>query len=102
MRDAGGDCGRIFVFPRTDYGPARGRETLRLLGVPPLVARDLRVPVGRVQLRSSAVLRAAVPEASVDKHRKALTRERDVGPRLPALNRDRVVDAISQPHRMED
>jgi hypothetical protein len=50
---------------------------------------DLRVPVFSVRLRTPLVIRAAVPEAAVDKHRDTSAREYDIGARETAFERQR-------------
>src|SRR5690606_384639 len=64
------------------------------------VPSELRHPVARVALRLRRVDRATMPEAPVDEDRHLPPSERDVGTRT-ADREDTVVDAESQPSRME-
>jgi hypothetical protein len=69
---------RLLVLPDPKNMPAVRDQ----LGIVPAVALDvpleLREPVRRVCSRTDAVLRALMPEASVDEDRDPLAREDDI------------------------
>src|SRR6202050_857045 len=72
------------VLPEPDHGPA-GQDQRRV--VDPVTLEFLgqfRAPVPFVPPRLAAVLRASVPEASVDEYRDLARGERDVRPDAPA------------------
>ena len=88
------------MLPVPDHSPPRCREHLGRLLVTLPVASDLRRPEIRSSLRNGEVLRAAVPEASIDEHGNPLTRERNV--HRPATgSRDLEIHAVAVPSRMQ-
>lgn len=61
------------------------------------VLGNLRLPVGAIRPRKRAVLRATMPEASVDENRDFSTREYEIGADPAPLTRlDREVDSIPE------
>ena len=90
----------VFVFPEPAHDPARRSEIAIVASVAFDVGPELRAPPFPVRLWSRGVLRARVPEATVQEHRDTLTAEHDVraGSRHP---RNRQVDAVPQPFGVE-
>jgi hypothetical protein len=74
---------QILVFPEADNHPAEAEHLGVRISISSNVGLDLLSPVCRVRLRSGVVLRAAMPEASVDEDRKLLAREHNVGASAP-------------------
>lgn len=66
------------MLPHADNSPSELSESPVGVLVPSFVPLELPLPPLLVGRRSSAVLRAAVPEAPVDEHRQPLFREGDV------------------------
>jgi hypothetical protein len=66
------------VFPQPDYSPAILSEALRDEPVSLSIALQLRLPIASITTGRMAVLRASVPEASVNKHGNACSRKHDV------------------------
>lgn len=69
----------VFVFPESKYGPAGGLKCRCLRAVTLGVSFELGGPVFLVHPGLSAMLGAAVPEASIDEHGNAPLGERNVG-----------------------
>jgi hypothetical protein len=90
-------CG--LTFPDYEHFPPGGAEPLRVLPVAPFVSAYLRQPVIAVRLRFSAAisaLRAAVPEAAMDKHAHSPAGQNQI--RLSRKRRD--VKPVSQSVRV--
>ena len=68
----------IFVFPDSDNPPAGFTETAICVGVASLVSLDLGDPEVGVLLRRPMMLRAAMPEAPIEKDRDLGSSENDV------------------------
>lgn len=83
------------MFPETQHQPARFSESLVRVLIPGPVTRDFFTPELHVCPRCCVVLRAAVPEAPVDKYRDSLSREDDVGT-PPSVKRERVIHAVAR------
>jgi len=99
--DAISDLPWLLVLPHPDYPPARSCQG----GVDRLVACDvtgeLRVPVVGVCSRDVAVLRAAMPEAPVDKDSKASAGEDNVWANEAPRDAEGKIDAEAQAAAME-
>lgn len=84
--NCGGFSGRR-VLPQTQDGPAGIIEMAVDAAVTINVPRNLRQPVRRVRPGRGAVLRTAVPEATVHKHSELPACEDDIGPDgLPSVH----------------
>ncbi len=68
------------MTPEPQHSPSVVFERPGLFSVPFRVAGQLRIPVANILTWLSAVFWAAVPEASVDEHGDATSREHDVRP----------------------
>jgi hypothetical protein len=64
------------------------------------VGFELPLPPVSVRLRHGSMLRASVPEASIDEYRKLLARKKDVRA-TPCADGKREVDAKPQPASVE-
>lgn len=76
---------RRFVFPHTQNRPPELTKPLRLALVALYVRCDLLVPPCGIRLRQREVLRASMPEATVNEHAHSLFGEDEV--RLAAKRR---------------
>lgn len=88
-----------FVLPESQYCPSGGFECGSLTTVSLGVPFELLRPVLAVHIWFSAVLRTAVPETPVNKHRHAPLGERNVRSDESSVDPDRVIfsEAVSQP-----
>lgn len=93
-------CG-VFVLPEAKHLPPHFGEISVSLAVARDVAGQLRGPPVRIRLRSSFVVRTAVPKASVDKDDDSSPDEGEV--RAPTRKADdSQVDPVTHPTRVED
>ena len=67
------------MFPNTHYKPTPVRQDQIVSAVSSDVPVELGLPVARISPWLVAMLRAAVPEAAVNEHGHAASREHDVG-----------------------
>src|SRR5262249_39809026 len=81
------------VLPHPDDDPASGAERRRVPCVTVPVSLELRTPILRVRLGLRAVCRTRVPEAAIDEHSDALTREDPVRTRRGPTVTDLAVQA---------
>jgi hypothetical protein len=70
----------VFVFPDVENSPAERCEAPVSTSVAPPILGDLGGPEDGVGLGRYCVLRAAMPEAAIDKHSEPYTDQDDVGP----------------------
>jgi hypothetical protein len=73
-----GRVGWPLVLPNADHGPTKGFERDIGLLISAAVGPNLLSPPSRVRFGRHAVIGAPMPEASVDEHNDAGTREHDV------------------------
>lgn len=100
LNDPGGGRTWVLVFPDPYHGPTGRAKSLRRLGVTLMRPRKFRFPPLRVCYRLTSVLRAAVPEATIDKYRDSRWSEYDVGTPPKSCER-RCVNAISEAPAMK-
>lgn len=86
------------MLPHPDDGPSSGGKSRGHLTIPLGVPCQLRAPIARVDLRHRPVIRAAVPEASVDEDRHLGSCEGDVDVRSEPVkpNEEVLPEAQSQ------
>lgn len=94
--DLGCDEIGILMLPEPHHGPAGFPEPTCRIHVAFSVPGDFGPPVVRIRLRFDVVLRAAVPEATIDEDRDACAREHDVGSTTPIGDICGMVDAVTQ------
>ena len=70
---------RIFMLPNSDGAPSRVREKLVGLSVPCPVSINLRAPEVTVRARGTAMVRAAVPEATINEDSDTSLAEDQIG-----------------------
>jgi hypothetical protein len=88
------------MLPDSDNGPAGHFKLTVGVCVALTVASDLRLPIPIVDPRLVAVVWAAVPEAAIDEHGHARTREDDIdGPAQPV--KGPTMDEIAETKPME-
>jgi hypothetical protein len=84
--DSIGRCRGVLVLPDPHDRPSGVRQRVVVAPVASDIPIELCLPVVAVGARSRAVLWAPVPEAAVDEHGHARTREDDVGATAKALH----------------
>lgn len=73
-----GSCQEVLVLPEPQNSPPLCAQPVVGVGITGLVASQFLLPPGAVVLGVRAVLRAPVPEASVDKHCHSRSREEKI------------------------
>lgn len=87
---------RRLVLPYPEDGPSSGAQHLSYHYVPLTVTVDFLMPVPAGVGRHPAMLRAAVPEAAVNKNRQLVTSEDDIRPDRALRQYDSVADSVAQ------
>lgn len=89
------------MLPDPKDGPTVPRKSLVDLAIPFDVSGKLRLPVGRVGARNVPVVRAAVPEAAIDKDRQLGAGEYDIGTNKAPTCTDWQINSESQALTMQ-
>lgn len=89
------------MLPNANYSPPILFKDFRVATITLDVLSNLRLPVGAIPRRKRAVLRAAMPEASVDEYGDFAAREDEIRTDLAAPTwLDRKVDSIPETRGM--
>lgn len=99
LLDPAGRGIRVLVLPDSDDAPAAGPKGSVRIGVAGPVGNDLATPELRIGPRPGSVLRATVPEASVDEDSDSRPAKDDIGS-TSSLWQRLCIDAVAQTQAM--